>query len=30
MLDDFHTAALDWLMLAALAAIAAAAFYWGR
>lgn len=30
MLDDFHTAALDWLMLAALGAIAAAAFYYGR
>jgi cobalt ECF transporter T component CbiQ len=30
MLDDFHTAALDWIMLAVFAALAAAAFYYGR
>jgi cobalt ECF transporter T component CbiQ len=30
MLDDFHTAALDWMMLAVFAALAAVAFYCGR
>jgi len=30
MLDDFHTAALDWVMLAVFAALAAGAFYYGR
>jgi len=30
MLDDFHTAALDWMMLAVFAALAGAAFYYGR
>jgi len=30
MLDDFHTAPLDWMMLSLFAAIAAAAFYYGR
>jgi cobalt/nickel transport system permease protein len=30
MLDEFHTAALDWIMLAVLAALAAGAFYYGR
>lgn len=30
MLDDFRTAALDWIMLGLFAALAAAAFYWGR
>ena len=30
MLDDFHTAALDWIMLGLFAALAAAAFYYGR
>jgi len=30
MLDDFHTAALDWIMLAVFAALAAGAFYYGR
>jgi cobalt/nickel transport system permease protein len=30
MLDDFRTAALDWIMLGLFAALAAGAFYWGR
>jgi cobalt ECF transporter T component CbiQ len=30
MLDDFHTAASDWIMLAVLAALAAGAIYFGR
>jgi len=30
MLDDFQTAALDWIMLVLIAALAAAAFYYGR
>jgi len=30
VLDDFHTAALDWIMLVLLAALAAGAFYYGR
>ena len=30
MLDDFRTAALDWIMLGLFAAIAGAAFYCGR
>lgn len=30
MLDDFRTAALDWIMLTFFAAVAAAAFYYGR
>jgi cobalt ECF transporter T component CbiQ len=30
MLDDFHTAALDWMMLAVFAVLAAGAFYYGR
>ena len=30
MLDDFHTAAVDWIVLGLIAAIAAAAIYYGR
>ena len=30
MLDDFHTATLDWVMLTVFAAFAAGAFYYGR
>ena len=30
MLDDFHTAALDWIMLAIFATLAAGALYYGR
>jgi cobalt ECF transporter T component CbiQ len=30
LLDDFRTAALDWIMLAVLAALAAGAIYYGR
>jgi cobalt/nickel transport system permease protein len=30
VLDDFRTAALDWIMLFLLAALAGCAFYWGR
>jgi cobalt/nickel transport system permease protein len=30
MLDDFHSAALDWIMLALFAGLAAGAFYYGR
>jgi energy-coupling factor transporter transmembrane protein EcfT len=30
MLDDFRTAALDWIMLGLFSALAAGAFYWGR
>jgi len=30
MLDDFHTAARDWIMLGLFAALVAAAFYFGR
>ncbi|MGA3327675.1 MAG: cobalt ECF transporter T component CbiQ [Terriglobia bacterium] len=30
MLEDFHTAALDWIMLAVLAALAGGAIYYGR
>ena len=30
MLDDFRTAARDWIMLGLFAALAAGAFYWGR
>ena len=30
MLDDFHTTALDWIMLAVLLGLAAAAIYFGR
>lgn len=30
MLDDFRTAALDWIMLCLFAALAAGAFYYGR
>ena len=30
ILDDFHTAVLDWIMLAVFAALAAGAFYYGR
>ena len=30
VLDDFHTATLDWIMLSLFAVLAAAAFYFGR
>jgi cobalt ECF transporter T component CbiQ len=30
MLDDFHTAVLDWIMLAVFVALAVGAFYYGR
>jgi cobalt ECF transporter T component CbiQ len=30
MLDDFHTAALDWIMLGLIAALAGGALYYGR
>jgi cobalt ECF transporter T component CbiQ len=30
LLDDFHTAALDWIMLMVFATLAAGAFYYGR
>jgi cobalt/nickel transport system permease protein len=30
MLDEFHTAALDWIMLGLCAALAGGAFYYGR
>ncbi len=30
VLDDFKTAALDWIMLAVFVTLAAGAFYWGR
>ena len=30
LVDEFQTAALDWIMLAVFAALAGAAFFWGR